>query len=119
MRFDLKLLDFVDCQIDGDKLAVCASDRDLTWNEFKKEVEEFKQEILKYDLPKGHPVVIYGHKEAKFVVSMTACMSLGLPYIPVDTIYPQERLNKIINVVNSAFIIDTATTTLDLGLFWQ
>ena len=25
MRFDLKLLDFVDCQIDGDKLAVCVS----------------------------------------------------------------------------------------------
>ena len=115
MRFDLKLLDFVDCQIDGDKLAVCASDRDLTWNEFKKEVEEFKQEILKYDLPKGHPVVIYGHKEAKFVVSMTACMSLGLPYIPVDTIYPTERLNKIINVVNSAFVIDTIENKINFN----
>ena len=115
MRFDLKLLDFVDCQIDGDKLAVCASDRDLTWNEFKKEVEEFKQEILKYDLPKGHPVVIYGHKEAKFVVSMTACMSLGLPYIPVDTIYPTERLNKIVNVVNSALVIDTIENKINFN----
>lgn len=39
MRFDLKLLDFVDCQIDGDKLAVCGSDRDLTWTEFKKRLK--------------------------------------------------------------------------------
>ena len=113
MRFDLKLLDFVDCDEDLDRLAVVASDKDLTWGEFKNEVDAFKSEILKYNLPKGHPVVIYGHKEAKFLVGITACMSLGLVYIPVDTIYPIERLHKIINIVNSALLINTIDDTLD------
>ena len=67
MRFDLELLDFVDCEVDFDKLALSASDKDLTWNEFKNEVEKLKIEISKYNLPKGHPVVIYGHKEAKYI----------------------------------------------------
>lgn len=115
MRFDLKLLDFVDCDKDLEKLAICASDKDLTWIEFKDEVEKLKIEISNYNLPKGHPVVIYGHKEAKFVISMTACMSLGLPYIPVDTIYPKERLQKIVNIVGSALIINTIDDTLDFN----
>ncbi|MDD2895990.1 MAG: AMP-binding protein [Aliarcobacter sp.] len=115
MRFDLQLLDFVHCDKDSEKLAICASDKDLTWGEFKNEVEKLKIEISKYNLPKGHPVVIYGHKEAKFIVTMTACMSLGLPYIPVDTIYPKERLHKIVNIVNSALIINTIDDTLDFN----
>ncbi|QKF67016.1 D-alanine--[D-alanyl carrier protein] ligase [Arcobacter venerupis] len=115
MRFDLQLLDFVDCDKNFEKLAICASDKDLTWLEFKSEVEKLKIEILNYNLPKGHPVVIYGHKEAKFIVTMTACMSLGLPYIPVDTIYPKERLLKIVNIVSSALIINTIDDTLDFN----
>ena len=115
MRFDLEILDFVDCEKDFDKLAVCGSDRDLTWNEFKFEVENLKKELTSYNLPKGHPVVIYGHKESKFVVTMTACMSLGLPYIPVDTIYPKERLNKIVNIVNSAVVIDTIENKIEFN----
>lgn len=113
MRFDLGLLDFVECDKDFDKLAICGSDKDLTWSEFKNEVENFKTKLLEFNLPKGHPVVIYGHKEASFIVSAVACMSLGFPYIPVDTIYPKERLNKIVNVVNSAVIINTIEDKID------
>ena len=115
MRFDLELLDFVDCDKDLNRLALSASDRDLTWGELKDEVDAFKSEISKYNLPKGHPVVIYGHKEVKFLVSIVACMSLGLPYIPVDTIYPKERLHKIISIVNSALLINTIDNTLDFN----
>ena len=113
MRFDLQLLDFVECQKDSEKLAISASDKDLTWNEFKSEVEKLKIELSQYNLPKGHPVIIYGHKEANFIVSMTACMSLGFPYIPVDTIYPIERLNKIATIVNSAIVINTIENKID------
>jgi len=107
MKFDLKLLEFIECDKNLEKLAISGSDKDLSWFEFKNEVEKLKDEISKYNLPKGHPVIIYGHKEAKFIVSMVACMSLGLPYIPIDTIYPKERLNKIIHIVNSALVINT------------
>lgn len=116
MRFDLSLLDFVECDKDFNKLAICGSDKDLTWNEFKNEVENFKTKLLELNLPKGHPVVIYGHKEASFIVSAVACMSLGFPYIPVDTIYPKERLNKIVNVVNSAVIINTIEDKIDFDI---
>ncbi|MDN5043621.1 AMP-binding protein [Aliarcobacter butzleri] len=113
MRFDFKLLDFVECEKDSQKLAVCGSNKDLTWNEFKSEVELFKEKLLKYNLPKGHPVIIYGHKEVEFIVSMVACMSLGYPYIPIDTIYPKERVDKIFGIVKSSIIIDIIENKID------
>ena len=41
MRFDFKLLDFVECEKEFDKLAVCGSDKDLTWSELKNQVDSF------------------------------------------------------------------------------
>ena len=116
MKFDLKLLEFIECDKDSNKLAVSGSDKDLTWDEFKTEVEKLKIEISSYNLPKGHPVLIYGHKEVNFIVSMVACMSLGLPYIPVDTIYPKERLNKISTIVKSSMIIDTIENKINFDI---
>ncbi len=106
MKFDLELLKFIECDVEVEKLALSGSDKDLTWAEFKEAVQKQIDKILEFGLPQGHPVVIYGHKEVKFVVSIVACMSLKMPYIPVDTIYPRKRLGKIIEITNSALLID-------------
>lgn len=107
MYYCLEQLSFQECDVESDKIAVSGSDRDITWQEFKFEVEELIEKLCSYDLPSGHPVVIYGHKEVQFIVSIVACISLKLPYIPVDTIYPNSRLNKIIDIVKSSIVIDT------------
>ncbi|MFY9082579.1 AMP-binding protein, partial [Aliarcobacter butzleri] len=57
--------------------------------------------------------IIYGHKEVEFIVSMVACMSLGYPYIPIDTIYPKERVDKIFGIVKSSIIIDIIENKID------
>lgn len=113
MRFDLKLMNFVECEKDSDKLAVCGSDKDLTWSELKNEVEIYKDKLLKYNLPKGHPIVIYGHKESDFIVSIVASISLGFPYIPIDTIYPKSRVDKIVEIVKSAITINAIEKKID------
>jgi len=115
MRFDLELLDFVECDIDSDKLAVSGSNRDLSWREFKEEVKKQKKKILSYNLPQGHPIIIYGHKEVEFIVNIVACMSLKMPYIPVDTIYPKERVKKIINITKSALFINSISNEIEFN----
>ncbi|SHJ01454.1 AMP-binding protein [Halodesulfovibrio aestuarii] len=109
MYYCFEQLRFKECDIEKDKIAVSGSDRDLTWQELKFEVEELIETLRSYNLPTGHPIVIYGHKEVKFIASIVACLSLQLPYIPVDTIYPEERLNKIIETVQSSIVINTIT----------
>ncbi len=116
MKFDLELLEFVECDKEIDKLAISGSDKDLTWGEFKEEVDKQKEKLLSYHLSEGHPVIIYGHKEVEFIVSIVACMSLKLPYIPIDTIYPRDRLNKIIEITGSGLLIDIALNKIDFNV---
>ena len=112
MKFDLRLLEFVECEKDSQKLAISGSDRDLSWEEFKNEVEKLKIEISQYNLPKGHPVLIYGHKEVKFIVTMVACMSLGLPYIENNISFDLNNLNTSYNLPDPiVYIIFTSGST--------
>lgn len=113
MRFDLEKLQFVECDKDTDKLAISGSDTDLTWIEFKNEVEKMKREILSLGLQEGHPVIIYGHKEVSFIVSIVACMSLRMPYTPVDNVFPKQRVIKIQNILKSSIVIDTKHNILN------
>lgn len=113
MKFDLKLLEFTECDVAPSKLAISGSNRDLSWFEFKSEVEALKDEILNYKLPLGHPIIIYGHKEVEFIVSIVACLSLRLPYLPVDNIFPQARVDKIQEITGSALVINTKSKKIN------
>ncbi len=49
--------------------------------------------------------MIYGHKEAFFPVAILAAMMCDLPYIPVDRIYPMERLLRIMEQSGSQVLV--------------
>lgn len=108
MRFCFEKKDFVECQIKENKLAVIGSDRELTWIQFSVEVENVCDTFRKADLTLVEsPVIIYGHKSVNMLVAMYAMMKLEIPYIPVDQIYPKERIQNIINSSDSQLIINT------------
>lgn len=77
------------------KKAVVGSDRALTWEEFRLEVEKLLGLLSSLQLPKGHPVIIYGHKEAHFMVAKTALLIYGAPYVPADIVFPYERIQMM------------------------
>lgn len=52
------------------------------------------------------PLVIYGNKEIDIVPCMHAALKVGIPYVPVDTLYPIDRLNKIANAVKADLVVD-------------
>ncbi len=75
--------------------AVVGSDLTLSWEEFRLEVEKLLTFFEEIKLPQGHPVVIYGHKEAHFIVAKTALLIYGAPYVPADVIFPPERIRMM------------------------
>jgi len=105
MKFDLAKLTFVEIEKCPEKLAVAASDGDLTWVRLRAEVGNTITKLKELQIPKGHPVIIYGHKEKFFVVSIIACMCLGLPYVPIDIIYPPDRVEQIKQQLKSGILI--------------
>lgn len=114
MKFCFKNKQFIELQIDADKLAVIGNDRSLTWAEFNTEVNELIDFLKVKNLSDlKDPIIVYGHKSAKMIISIYALMHLKIPYIPVDEIYPLERIQKIVVASNSQLLINTTESDID------
>jgi D-alanine--poly(phosphoribitol) ligase subunit 1 len=115
MKFCFEKKDFIELDSQPNKLAVIGDDFELTWNEFKNKVDE----LVSFFESKGinnleKPVVVYGHKSANMLVTFYAMMKLHIAYIPVDVVYPKDRVSKIINTAESEVIINTTNKPLDI-----
>jgi D-alanine--poly(phosphoribitol) ligase subunit 1 len=107
MRFDLSSSSFIDITHDAGRAAVVGADRTLTWDGYRREVGRWVAEAKGLGIGPDIPVVIYGHKEAEFLVAMAGCLSLRAPFVPVDTIYPEERMQRIASIVKAPVIYRT------------
>lgn len=109
MRFDLHSAAFVDEGIAPDRLALAGADRNLSWSGFRAAVDAWVIGAGDAGVGPDIPLVIYGHKEAQFLVAMAGCLRLNAPFVPVDEIYPEERLQKIAAIVRAPAIYRAAT----------
>ncbi len=120
MRFNIVTARFEETGVAQEKTAVAGSDCDLSWLGLTQEVEAMTDRIARLGLPKGHPIVVRGHKETDMVVSMVACMVLDHPYIPLDLVVPEERVRRILTITGAQLVIDCAAEPLsyDVSAIW-
>ena len=113
MYYNFNLNKFCESNLAKDKLAIVGSDREINWGDLKLEVEEYKLLFQRLQIPKGHPVIIYGNKEASFLVVLLALINSDIPYIPFDQSYPDEWLLKIKNITGSNVVIKVGEYNLE------
>lgn len=116
MKFSFDQKDFIERDLDLEKTAVTGEDFSLTWQDFASRVDalclDFKSrgiENLKF------PVIIYGHKSANMLVTMYALMKMNVTYIPIDLVYPLERLKSVIRISKSQVLVNTTHQPVHLG----
>ena len=109
MRFDLHTFQFVSSDRSPQALAVAGADRSLSWQALRDEAEAFAAQLRERGIGPDVPVAIHGHKEAGFFVAMLGALLAGTPFVPVDTIYPAERLRRIVEIVRAGVVYDAAT----------
>jgi D-alanine--poly(phosphoribitol) ligase subunit 1 len=115
MKFSFETKDFIECDLNSDQLAVVGDDFTLTWQTFSQRVDSLCNQLKMIGAENlRYPVIIYGHKSANMLVSMYALMKMNITYIPIDVIYPAERLKKVISISKSQLILITSTDVLDL-----
>src|ERR1017187_1152246 len=116
MKYDFHNKQFVDLDDSPNKLAIAGSDADIDWNTLKIKVEKLSSELTKLNIPVGHPIIIYGHKEHTFPVSILSCIHSNVTYIPIDKIYPYDRINKIIEISGAQILINCTDEFIDFNL---
>lgn len=91
------------------QLAISGSDDALSWLQLSAAVTDWALRYQRCQPAAGTPVVLYGHQQAEFAVAIYSCLLNNIPYIPVDCIYPQERLREICHLANAPYYYDVAT----------
>lgn len=95
MRLDLHTGTFVDTGLRPNHDAVIGADRTLTWQALAQEAAAWCVQARAAGFAADVPVIIRGHKEAAFFVAIAGALMLGAPFVPLDTIYPDERMGRI------------------------
>jgi D-alanine--poly(phosphoribitol) ligase subunit 1 len=114
MRFDFDIKDFVELDIEPNKLAIIGNDFDLTWQQFAESVDLLSTFLLENKVDSNIPILLYGHKSANMLVCIYACMKLEIPYIPIDEIYPIDRILSVKNIANVQWILNTSNQELSI-----
>lgn len=90
----------------GQQPAVTGSDYSLTWQQLGTAVLDWAERFSTLKLAPNVPVVLYGHQQAEFACAIYSCLLHNIPYIPVDNIYPAERLKEICELSSAPFYYD-------------
>ncbi|MEX3958838.1 D-alanine--poly(phosphoribitol) ligase [Trinickia sp. EG282A] len=113
MRFDLATSRFVDTSLRPDASAVVGADRTLSWRELEAEASAWRDAAVAAGYGADTPVIVHGHKEAAFFVAMTGALLLGAPFVPLDTIYPEERMHRIARTLDAHAYFDARSGTFE------
>ena len=113
MKFSIETRCFTETDIHPTQLAVVGQDTNLTWGELEQRSNFYKNNLLEMGLRQGELVGVYGHKQADYLAAVCACISLGCPYIPMDHIYPEDRVSKILKISNAFCIINLDKKTIE------
>lgn len=106
MRFDLDASCFTDTDVRADAWAVIGADRALRWHELAEQAHAWAGQARAHGFAADVPVIVRGHKEAGFFVAMVGALLLGAPFVPVDAIYPDERMRRIASTLGAQTYFD-------------
>lgn len=90
----------------GQQPAITGSDHSLNWQQLSADVVDWASRFAKLELTANVPVVLYGHQQAEFATAIYSCLLHNIPYIPVDNIYPAERLKEICELASAPYYYD-------------
>jgi D-alanine--poly(phosphoribitol) ligase subunit 1 len=106
MKLDYRTNQLIEKDRNTNKAFVITPTQTISWEEASRISEKLQQIFSLYQLTKGHPVIVYGHKEAFYTVAMMSCILAEMPFVPIDTIYPADRISYIKNATESAVVIN-------------
>lgn len=59
------------------------------------------------EIPAKAPIVVYGHKSPTMLVCFLSCVKSGHAYVPIDVVYPRDRIASIIEQLGVTAVFDT------------
>lgn len=90
----------------GGSAAVVYREKVTSYKELEEKSGAFASFLLDRFGNDKTPVVIFGHKEAEFLICMFGALKAGRAYVPIDKTFPPDRAMQIIEDVRPEVIVD-------------
>lgn len=85
----------------------------ITYKELKEKSDALASYIISKFGKDKTPILVYGHKENEMLISFLACVKAGHAYMPVDTSFPKQRINDIIENSKTNLILNISSNVLE------
>lgn len=92
-------------QTTPDKVAVRQADKSVTYKELNFLVEHYSETLLDSELQPEAPVGVFMDRSVEMVASIVALWRLGYAYVPIETSFPKQRIENIIDATKMSAII--------------
>lgn len=113
VHFNFASNQFEKLESGGQSTALIGSNGRLSWSQLVAQVCLLENRFRQMKFDSHRPFVIYGHKELGMVLGILACWRLKIPYIPVDRMMPDSRVQKIQEISNAQFRLDARSLELE------
>ena len=116
---DKTIVDLFEEQVEKtpDNIAVVFEDQKLTYKELNERANQLSNYLLTCNLLNQKNIGIFAHRSLDTIVGILAILKIGATFVPIDPLYPKERIDYMITTSQLEFILDASTSTVNSSSF--
>lgn len=114
MRYDFHKNEFVEIDAIASNPFIIGTDETISFIELHHRFLKLKTLLQNKSFDKTLPVLIYGEKQASFPVAIITLFHLHIPYVGIDSIFPENRVKAIQEITSASLLINLTDTILDV-----
>jgi len=86
-------------------IAHISGDKSLTYRELRRRSDALAAHLTKRFGDDRAPVAVLGHREPEILIAFLGAVKSRRPYLPLDTVLPQQRIDKILAISRPALLL--------------
>jgi D-alanine--poly(phosphoribitol) ligase subunit 1 len=92
-------------------IAHLSGDQRLTYGELRRRSDALAANLAKRFGDDRTPIAVLGHREPEMLIAFLGAVKSHRPYVPLDTVLPQQRINKILAISRPALLLTPEDVT--------
>lgn len=92
-------------------IALITKEINISYRELNEKANQLAYYIEKIETSEKFSIGIYLQPSIDMIVSILAVLKLGIPYVPLDPSYPEERIKYIVNNSKISQILTSSNLT--------
>jgi D-alanine--poly(phosphoribitol) ligase subunit 1 len=92
-------------------IAHISGDQTLTYGELRRRSDALAAHLFERFGDEPAPIAVLGHREPEMLIAFLGAVKSRRPYVPLDTVLPQQRIDKILAISRPALLLTPQDVT--------